>query len=229
MLFDLTFNAVQHAASTVGDLRAAVHAMTSRWPTRLVVNGVELSNDKASLKQAGVGLQCSVEIWFDAASAADGSSRSTTPSTAGARPSTTPASTTTPGAAAAHSAAAPVASSSPSPSQADSDRRAAAAQSRMRGGLFHAAMSDATMKPARDALLRTIFDEIDTNRNGVVDRDELAVFVHWASTSDSADPVQRRLCSLFLEDDSLDRSFDRCGDTLVPLPPLARTLHPILL
>ena len=44
---------------------------------------------------------------------------------------------------------------------------------------------------------------------GVVDRDELAVYVQWASTADNVELAHKRVCELFLEDDSLERSFDR--------------------
>ena len=64
-MFDLTFNAVQHASSTVGDLRAAVNAMTSRWPTRMRCNNRDLTNDALSLVEAGIGLQCTLEISFN--------------------------------------------------------------------------------------------------------------------------------------------------------------------
>jgi hypothetical protein len=45
----------------------------------------------------------------------------------------------------------------------------------MRGGLFHASISDPSGVARRKALLRSVFDTIDSNRNGVVDRDELAL------------------------------------------------------
>jgi hypothetical protein len=79
----------------------------------------------------------------------------------------------------------------------------------MRGGLFHASISDPAGMERRRAVLRSVFDTIDSNHNGVVDRDELAVYVQWASSADNSDPMHKRICALFLEGDSLERSFDR--------------------
>ena len=99
------------------------------------------------------------------------------------------------------------------------DRKAAAAAAaadkkadgpKLRGGLFHASISDPVGLSQRRAVLRSVFDTIDSNKNGVVDRDELAVYVQWASSAENSDPLHRRICALFLEDDSLERSFDRC-------------------
>ncbi len=49
-----------------------------------------------------------------------------------------------------------------------------------------------------------------SNGNGVVDRDELAVYVQWASSADNADPLHRRISGLFLEHQSLERAFVKC-------------------
>ena len=82
---------------------------------------------------------------------------------------------------------------------------------KMRGGLFHASISDPAGGIARrKPLLRSIFDHIDTNKSGTIDRDELVQYVRWASTEDGdIDPVHHRICALFQEGGSLDRSFDR--------------------
>ena len=87
---------------------------------------------------------------------------------------------------------------------------AGASGAKMRGGLFHASLSDPADLSARAGILRSLFDTIDSNRNGTIDREELGVYVAWASSSDTSDPLHKRMCALFMEDDSLERSFDRC-------------------
>ena len=86
---------------------------------------------------------------------------------------------------------------------------ASAATSKMRGGLFHASISDPAGIARRRAVLQSVFDTIDTNKNGKVDREELAVYARWASSADTSDPLHKRICALFLEGGSLERSFDR--------------------
>ncbi len=83
------------------------------------------------------------------------------------------------------------------------------AVSRVRGGLFHASLSDPAVADRKVAILRSIFNTIDSNANGVIDRDELVVYVRWASSAEVSDAMHKRMCTLFLEDDSLDKSFTR--------------------
>ncbi len=216
-MFDLTFNAVQHASSTVGDLRSAVNAMTSRLPTRMRCNGRDLVNDAATLLEAGIGLQCTLEISFN-----------TVPSPTARDLPSPPASHTATGAAVpspAAGVATPSAGAFPdkdaagTPSSPSGKKRQGkdASAPKMRGGLFHASLSDPAGQSKRREILRSVFNTIDNNGNGVVDRDELAVYVQWASSAENSDPVHRRICALFLEDDSLERSFDRCVPVPVPV------------
>jgi hypothetical protein len=80
---------------------------------------------------------------------------------------------------------------------------------KMRGGLFHASISDAAGMDRRRALLRSLFDTMDTNKNGVIERGELSAYVRRTGTAEGANPLHHRLCALFLEDGSLDQSFAR--------------------
>ena len=89
---------------------------------------------------------------------------------------------------------------------------------KVRGGLFHAAISDPAGIVRRKPLLRSMFDTIDANKSGAIDRAELQQFVAWAASSPSALPMHRRVCALFLEGGSLERSFDKF---VVLLPPAA--------
>jgi hypothetical protein len=145
LLFDLTFNAVQHAQSTVGHLRAAVHAMTSRWPTFIRCNGRQLTNDAASLAEAGIGLQCTLEISF-----------------AQARP---PLASESPGTVVHHASdgrgTAPTKAAVPVATPALTAAPSAATYSKARGGLFHASISDPVGLERRRAVLRSVFDTID--------------------------------------------------------------------
>ncbi len=80
---------------------------------------------------------------------------------------------------------------------------------KMRGGLFHASISDAAGMDRRRALLRSLFDTMDTNKNGVIERGELSAYVRRTGTAEGSNPLHHRLCALFLEDGSLDQSFAR--------------------
>jgi hypothetical protein len=234
LTFDLTFNAEQHAASTVGDLRTAVHAMTSRWPTQMKCAGRELFDDALSLVQAGIGLQCTLEIRFLPLSPrGNGTAQRSFPPTPTSRGSS-PGPSAAAAAAATAAAAGGVNGSSQTGSLASNskavmrDKRSSTGTGsvgtgtgvsttnqgaddpmRLRGGLFHASISDAAGLSQRKTALRQLFDMIDTNGNGVVDRDELAVFVQWAVSASTVEPLHKRICALFLEGDSLERSFDR--------------------
>jgi hypothetical protein len=96
-IFDMKFNASQHAAATVRDLKDVVRVMSGRVPRQIsIVGGPPLVDDDVSLVAAGVGLQCAVQVWFDDATPAAPAAPPVTPATPATPSPAPPAATSRP-------------------------------------------------------------------------------------------------------------------------------------
>ena len=245
MLFDLTFNAVQHASSNVGHLRSAVQAMTGKWPSRLFAGGHELVNDRASLAEAGVGLQCTLEIWFEPDRAVQSSPQAQSPrsvgrnvahksshqsprAAAGRSPRKTPPPTVIQRTLAHDAAAAPppptaIAATVGAAGVATTRRASGSDVNRGtdKGGLFAAVVRNPSSAQWRLDALAALFARIDANGDGSVTIKELSRFVlDHSNVADSSNGLEAKVCNLLTTNSSLQQAFSRFDWPCSSWPPM---------